>query len=441
MAMHPALLAAAYVALALAPLAFAYAQGKPPRPFWDEVSSGLALTAFAILLVEFLLSGRFQAISRRIGMDVTMRFHQLMARTASVFVLVHPFLYSTPLVVARPDDVTGLGHLGLAGSTIVSGLIAWVLLLVLVAMAIFRDQTGYSYERWRALHAAGAVLIAGMSAHHALLAGRYSADPALSLFWLVLLAVAAGTISLVYLIRPVVRARHPYAVEAVRKLAHKTWQVDVRPRRGQTLSFVAGQFVWLRIGCSPFSLHENPFSIASAPADRSRLSFVIKEQGDFTARIGCVAPGTVAYVDGPFGNLTLAGRRADGIALIAGGVGIAPLLGILRQLRSENDPRPVILVYGNRCREQIVHDDELRTMAETGDLKIVHVLQEPPPNWRGHTGMIDRALIADLFSFDGAQRWCYFLCGPPAMLEAAERALLDRRIPERQIVSERFNYD
>jgi len=438
---HPAFLAVAYVCLALAPVALAYMQGKAARPFWDEVSSGLALAAYAIILVEFLLSGRFQAISRRIGMDVTMRFHQLMARTATVFVLVHPFLYSTPMIVARPDDLSGLGHLGLAGSTIASGLIAWVVLLTLVAMAIFRDQTGYTYERWRAMHAAGAVLVAGMSAHHALLAGRYSADPALTLFWLVLLAVAAGTIALVYVIRPMVRSRSPYAVETVRKVALKTWEVNIRPTRGYVPRFAAGQFVWLRIGCSAWSLRENPFSIASAPADRARLSFVIKEQGDFSKTIGRVAPGTDAYVDGPFGNLTLEGRRADGIALIAGGVGIAPMLSLLRQLRSQNDPRPIILVYGNRCHEQIVRDDELRTMAEAGNLTVIHVLSEPPPDWRGRVGMVDGALIADLFSFAGADRWCYFLCGPPAMIEATERALLKQHIPDRQIVSERFNYD
>jgi predicted ferric reductase len=439
--MHPALLVIVYVGLALAPLTLAYAQDKPPRPIWDELSSGVALTAFSILLVEFLLSGRFHSISKRIGMDVTMRFHQLLARTATVFVLVHPFLYTTPTGIPRPDDITRLGHLGLTGPSIASGLIAWFLVMVLVSIAIFRNQIGYTYEAWRASHAFGAILIAALSAHHAFSAGRYSGDATLHLFWLVLLVAAGGTIVLVYLVRPLVRLRSPYRVDSVRQVALKTWRVDIKPTRNKALNFVAGQFVWLRIGRSPFSLHENPFSIASAPASRSRLSFVIKEQGDFTSAIGQIAPGAVAYVDGPYGNLTLERRRAAGIALIAGGVGIAPLLSILRQLQSDGDRRPIILVYGNRCQEQIVHLDELQTMSEALDLRVAHVLSEPPPDWRGYTGMIDGALLKQLFSFDGADRWCYFLCGPPAMIEAAERALLEKSIPDRQIVSERFNYD
>lgn len=439
--MPPALLFVGYVGVVLAPLILAYAQLKPSRPFWDELSSGLALASLSILLVEFLLSGRFRAISKRIGMDVTMRFHQLLARTAAVFVLVHPFLYTTSMGIGRPDDATGLGHLGLSGPTIVSGVVAWLLLMVLIITAIFRNSIGYTYERWRATHAIAAILVAGLSAHHAILAGRYSGEPALAWFWAALLAVAAVTILFVYLVRPLARLRNPYAVESVRKIALKTWEVDLRRVRGSGLRFAAGQFVWLRVGCGPFSLRENPFSIASAPRDPSRLSFVIKEQGDFTSTIGQAVPGMVAYVDGPYGNLTLERRRADGVGLIAGGVGIAPLLSLLRQMQSEQEKRPIILVYGNRLREQIVYDDELRAMTRTLNLTIHHVLSEPPEDWSGRVGLVDRAVVGEVFGFDGAARWCYVLCGPPAMIDATERALLDKGIPDRQIVSERFDYD
>ncbi len=439
--MHPVLLIVAYVILALAPLGLAYPQNKLSWTFWDELSAGLALAAFAMLLIEFLLSGRFRVISRRIGIDVTMRFHQLLARTAVIFVLIHPFLYQTPMGIPRPDDLIGLGNLILANPSSASGPIAWFLLFTLAIAAIFRDKIGVKYGLWRATHAVGAVLIVGLSAHHALSAGIYSGGPALGVFWTMFLAVAAGTIILVYLVRPLIRSRYPYIVDNVRNVALKTWEVEIRPARGDGLPFVAGQFVWLRIGRNPFSLRENPFSIASAPADRSRLSFIIKEQGDFTSTIGQVAPGTVAYVDGPYGNLTLERRRADGIALIAGGVGIAPLLGILRQLQNEGDKRPIILIYGNRCREQIIHGDDLRAMTRALNLNVVHVLSEPPNDWPGHIGMIDRDLIREHFSFASSDRWCYFLCGPPVMIDVAERALLKLEIPDRQIVSERFNYD
>lgn len=69
-------LALIYVLLILAPLGFSWSLGWPPRSFHQEFASGLGMLAFSIILVEFLLSGRFRFISSSLGMDVTMRVHQ-----------------------------------------------------------------------------------------------------------------------------------------------------------------------------------------------------------------------------------------------------------------------------------------------------------------------------------------------------------------------------
>lgn len=440
--MHPFILLPVYLTTTVAPLVLGWLQGLPPRLFWDEVASGLAMTAFAILLVEFVLSGRFRAISGRMGMDVTMRFHQLVARTVLALVIVHPFLYRTPyLNTPLPWDTTGQLTLGLDIGSLSSGVIAWVALLGFVLMSIFRDQLPYRYEVWRAMHALGAVAIAVLVAHHALAAGRYSAEPLLVAFWLMLLSAAVASLSWTYVIAPLGEAGRAYEVTSVKKIALKTWELVVRPREKEALRFEAGQFAWLNIGHSPFSLQENPFSISSAPAERPAIRFVIKEVGDLTQQIGEVKLGTVAYLDGAHGSLTLKGRKGVGIALIAGGVGIAPLLSIARQLRTENDPRPMILLYGNRVAEQIVYESELNQFARCAKTQIIHVISEPKRGWKGLTGQIDRHKIEQVFAFRGADEWLYLVCGPPPMLDAVEDALLSLGVPADQIVVEQFYYD
>lgn len=439
--MHPAALLLIYLALTVTPLILGTLQGRPPRPVLDEIASGLALVAFAILLAEFVLSGRFRAISRRMGIDVTMRLHQLLARTALVFVLLHPFLYRTPFNPPLPWDVSRQLTLGLDKASLVTGVIAWVVLPAFVLISIFRDQLPYRYETWRLMHGLGAALIAVMAGHHTLSAGRYSADPLLAAFWLLLLFIAFASLLHTYVIAPLREARHPYAVTSVKRLALKTWELTLRPRREKALGFEAGQFVWLNLGHGPFSLSENPFSISSAPAQRPDVQFVIKEVGDMTSQVGAVAPGTRAYLDGPHGNLTIKGRAGKGIALIAGGVGIAPLLGIARQLEAERDPRPVVLLYGNRVAEQIVYRSELERFAQTPGRKIIHVLSEPPPDWTGLTGQIDRRAIESIFAFEEAPEWLYLVCGPPAMLDVVEDTLIALGVPGERIVSERFYYD
>jgi len=154
-----------------------------------------------------------------------------------------------------------------------------------------------------------------------------------------------------------------------------------------------------------------------------------------------VTPGTRAHVDGPYGNLTLQHRQAAGIALIAGGVGIAPLLSIARQLKADDDPRPVVLVYGNRVAEQIVYGDELQDITANPGSELVRLVSEPGPDWRGLTGVIDADTLGQVFRPRDISGWLFLVCGPPVMLDVVEAALKDIGVPARQIVSERFYYD
>jgi NAD(P)H-flavin reductase len=242
------------------------------------------------------------------------------------------------------------------------------------------------------------------------------------------------------LIKPALQLSAPYRVVSNRAVARRMWEVAIEPQAGSALDFAPGQFVWLNLGRSPFSVTEHPFSISSAPSERPRIAFTIKESGDFTDRIGQIAVGTRAFVDGPHGNFTLAGRSAARLVFIAGGVGFAPIVGMLRQLREEGDPRPVTLVYGNRIEDQILYRDELAAMGERLDFAVHLVLSEPPEGWAGKVGELTPGLLRDCLPPDAAGT-LYFVCGPVAMMDSVERSLEELGVPPRRIVTERFKYE
>ena len=431
-----------YLFVALAPLAMAWQLDLPARPFLDELSSGVALVATSMLLMEFVLSGRFRLISGRTGIDATMRFHQLVARPLTVVLLLHPFLYTTPLrQTGLPWDVTGQASLGLTPVGLITGLVAWVLLGALVLSAIFRDSSSWRYEAWRLSHGIGAALIAGFGVFHALEAGRYSSHPPLAALWLVLFGLAVLTLVIVYVVRPLLKRRHPYRVTAVERRGLKIWEVAIEPANGDVMPFEPGQFVWLTLDRPPYSFREHPFSIASAPEDANRMTFLIKEVGDFTRRIGQVPVGARAYVDGPHGALTLGSKPGAGIVFLAGGVGVAPILSMLRHCRAEQDKRPMVLIYGNRVEDQILHRDELDAMTGALDLTVVHVLSEPPTGWDGSVGVMNEDMIRAHCDRPDKTDWLYVVCGPPPMIDATEDALVAMGIPARQVISEKFAYD
>ena len=438
---HPVPLLTGYVAIALAPLALAYAEGLRPRGFRDEFSSALAMVAFTMLLMQFVLSGRFRTVSGRIGIDLTMRFHQLIARSLAAFILVHPFLYATPLDRAVPWYLSLQLMLGLDTASLATGVIGWLVLGMLIVMGIGRDRLPYRYEAWRVSHGLGAAAIAIAGAHHAMEAGRYSGRPTLEAFWLVMVGIALLTLFVVYVVTPLRQLRHPYRVVSLQRAARKTWDLVIEPANGQAIAFDAGQFVWLTLGRTPFAITEHPFSISSCPADGPRLGFTIKEAGDFTNAIGTLPRGSHAYVDGPHGNATLSGRVAPGLTLIAGGVGIAPIMSILRQLRAERDSRPVTLIYGNRLAEQILYRSELDAMARELRLDVHLVLSQPPPSWDGPVGRLDQPVLARLLGVAADADRLYIVCGPAPMIDTVEDILEGLGVPMHRIVSEKFSFD
>lgn len=434
------LLLGAYLALAMLPLAIAAVQVEPRRPWQDELSSGLAMTAFAALLLEFLLSGRFRTISAGIGMDVTMRFHQAMAMVATGLLLLHPMLYQLPYAAPLPWDATRQFTIHLTPAATLTGLVAWLLLPIMATLALVRARLPVSYEVWRVSHGLGALAIAALGTHHVLSSGRYAQDDVQRVFWLVALGLAAASLGHAWLLRPLLQRRHPFRVVTVRRAAERLWQLDLEPAADGALRFEAGQFVWLKFGRALGRITEHPFSIASPPADLPRLGFLIKESGDFTGAIGQTRIGTSAYVDGPYGNVTLAGRRAGRIVLIAGGVGLAPLLSVARELAVRADSRPVTLLYADRNLAQLAAREELDALARRPNFEVHYLLQDPPSGWTGLTGVPDAGHLATLIPPEGAASCLFMICGPPGMIDAVELSLSRLGVPLSQIISERFHH-
>lgn len=434
------LLIALYIALCLAPLGLSALRIAEPRHWTDELASGAGMVAFSMILIEFLLSGRFRVISRQVGMDVTMRLHQLLARTALVFALVHPFLYTSPMNPPLPWDPTRQFTIAYDLESLGGGIAAFLFLPSLVALAIGRKDLDYGYETWRLIHGIAAAAVALLLLHHVLHAGRYGADPVVAAFWIGLSGLAIASLLNVYLLRPALEFAKPWRLTRLDKVADRTWDVEIEPEGHAGLRYEAGQFLWLNIGSSSFSLNENPFSISSAPSCGPSLRFLIKELGDFTGTLGDQRLGTRAYVDGAYGNLTIAGSAHPGIVLLAGGVGLAPLIGILRELDATGDPRPRILVYGNRTEAQIAHRDELDGLARSDCTTVRLVLSEPPDGWSGLVGRIDAATLSSIVTA-GRRDWLFLICGPSAMIEASEHFLSEAGVPVENVVSERFDYD
>ena len=234
--------------------------------------------------------------------------------------------------------------------------------------------------------------------------------------------------------------RHPYRVVANTKVAERTHEIVLEPTNGVPIACLPGQFAWLKFGRWPFHVVDHPFSICAAPGSAPRIAFIIGEAGDFTRHVDAIAVGTPAFVDGPYGTLTLEGRRPNGLVLIAGGVGFSPLLAILRQLRAERFKGPVCLIYGNRVEAQILYPDEIEAMKRELNLSVHLIFSDPPSDWSGEAGDLTAETLSRCIEFPDRADRLYLVSGPPAMVFGVEKALRKMGISKRNVMAEHLRF-
>ncbi len=423
-----------YLLVALLPLGVAILGGtREGRGFLIEFGVGLGLVGFAMMGIQFVTTGRFPWVARNFGTDAKLQFHRETGILAVVFVLAHPLV----LFVAQPSYLDYLNPLSnLPRAVFLSG--ATVAMVLLVAFALWRVSLGISYEWWRLTHGLFALAIILVGTAHGLQVGHYISGIARQTLWLAAAGIPVGLLFYTRVVRPLRMSRLPWRVIAVRPVGEDVIGLTLEPEGHPGLAFRAGQYAWLTMGPTPFTLQQHPFSFASSDEHPGLVEFAIKETGDFTRTIRDFKPGTRAYLEGPYGGFTF-DPTAKGAVFVVGGIGITPVLSILRSCRDRRDGRPLLLINANIQWETIAFREELDMLTTDLDLKIVHVLETPPDEWDGEAGRIDADFLKRHLSGMRGKDFQYFVCGPTAMLDVVDRALVDQGVPYWRLVSERFD--
>ncbi|MEP2736560.1 MAG: ferredoxin reductase family protein [Erythrobacter sp.] len=432
-----------YILIMLIPYAWSTTQGLEYRGIYVTAITILNIAMFAALLAQYPLSGRIDKLTRYTGVDNGMLLHRKAGEIIGLFFLLHPVLIVAPRIFEAPQLVLTDFWASITTGEVSTGVFAWVIMTIWILSSMYRKQLRLSYEAWKISHGVGLVAVAILGTDHAISVGRHGRyDPYFDIMWIVMCAIAVGIVAYTYFWRPIVQKRRPFKLVEAKKVGSSDWSLTIEKGGDFDFDFDAGQFLWLNTSGNPFNRAEHPFSIASSPTALPKISFIIRELGDFTANLHKLKPGQRVFVDGPHGVFTLNGRNATGIALIAGGAGIGPILGILRQLDDLSETRPVRLIYGNRRADQMVFQDTIGLIEKKlTDFQQTLVLEQPDENVEAKSGFISKELLAEQFSEAQRQDWLFYVCGPPVMVDAVADSLREIRVPEQQILFEQLAFD
>lgn len=395
-----------------------------------NLSAGLGLLATSAMAVTVVLVSRLRGLTRVLGIELGNDLH----RRIGIAVVVLTIAHVVAAVAAEPADSPMLDFWA-AGDAVHAGSSAVLVMLVIGAVVPRPGSRWYSIRD--RLHALLALLVLLLVALHIGLLGRLVSDPLvgvpLALLGLLVLAVVVRR----WVLGPVLD-RGAYVVRGVRPESATTSTVALEPAtRPRTPRAEPGQFVWLRLRRGLVVGREHPFTVAASTRGGG-LEVTIRTHGRFTHELCALEPGRRVWVDGPHGAFVPSGPAAaarapedrapdNGLILIAGGVGITPIMSILRAHAAAGDHRTHRVLLAER-QDEGLFSVELRALTRRLDLAVT----------RTEGRRVDAHLLGTVLPDTGPERHDYFVCGPPRLVSPVLDALDLFGVPGERIHTEQF---
>jgi len=194
------------------------------------------------------------------------------------------------------------------------------------------------------------------------------------------------------------------------------------PSLAASFSYRPGQFVELSV----LGVGEAPFSLPSSPTRRGSFELGIRRAGVLTGYLfDHIREGDTVGIRGPLGNGFPIDRfEGTDLVLVAGGLGMVPLRGLLQYLVDRRDFfGRVVLVYGSRSPDRVLFRDELERLARRGDAEILLTVDDPGKlPWEGRRGYVTD--LIDEVEIDPSTTYAV-ACGPPVFYKYLLEKLVD----------------
>lgn len=404
----------------------------------------LGIVAYTWLLASIIFSARPKFIEKYYSLDKLNRFHAVQAIVALIIAMLHGLW-----------EQIIWGNFFLSSTLFGILAIATFLFIAIMSILIMTNWFGRKklvrslktrlkrypvshYGTMKKLHNLNIVGVLFVSIHVLTMTFRVQEDILTGSIMLIYLMIVLGFYVDHKLLRPNRLRKQLYTVTNVQPQPGRTVTVTLTPPSGRIFTYKPGQFVFVRIQDEGYPFEEHPYSLITSPQNSNEIKVAIKDLGDYTHRMQDLPVGVKATVEGPYGGVwhveEKLGNPEENLVMLAGGVGITPMLGILEELSLKKPANKVVLVWALNDPSELGFAEEFEKFkGEIPDFTFI-------PFFANDKGFLDTQKVQTLFQennllFDQSQ--CV-LCGPKPFMVAVEKALADSRVQKDNIYYEAF---
>ena len=401
------------------------------------------LSAFSLVLTEVLLSLRPKFLERQIGLSAIYKIHGMTA-----FVLVAASIIHAAMIEATKGGETALTIASFTGS------LSMLLLIVILLTGMFILSGSYirKFPFLKRLKIHTIKREAGLWIHrlariavpvifvHMVLIDYVRSNTSLCILLGVYVTMTMVAVAVSY----VSRKRLPrYKLHNCKQLNEKVFELEFRQENSDIMTYNPGQFVFIRFLISQVSNESHPFSISSALAhDNNSIKVMIKKSGDYTSTMNLLKKDDVAILEGPYGNFM--DKRVyianNPLVMLAGGIGITPMLSILRSQRIRQPTRRIVLVWALTQKNELMLVDELQSIQKINPNFSYQITFDQEHVETFNYGRISNEYLHRIRVSTLYNKADFYICGPPPMMNAVKSILLDNHVEPESIHTEDFSF-
>ncbi len=387
------------------------------------------ILAGGLIMIQAVTAARPGWLEKIFGLDRLWQFHRGNGIVLTLIALCHPILVLWaddfsffPMEKRYWPEFTGIGLL--------------ILLAGVTLTALYRKRFCLGWQTWFMGHRITTILVIGITFIHV----RFVSKPfesgipfylliivflAAVFFWAFKQALNAGFFS------------SKWSVRKIEPIARDACAVTVQKNNRQPFSHLPGQFVFFTPVGSELAAQSHPFTISSWHPDPDKLRFIIRAAGDFTRQIPGLAPGDTVRLDGPYGCFSHVLRAPAPLVMIAGGIGITPMLSMIEYMADRKDDRPVVLIWSSRTKDHLFYLQQLAEISAAWPAFEFYPLLTREISGETLYQRLDEASLKHLLQ-SWPRQTDIFICGPPGLARGLKQPLKALGFSTARVYTESF---